>query len=425
MQARDLFHRSVPLPPGSLAAGRPHEAQADDRFFLKESARHGAIFKLFWGSGQLKTCVVGLSRGRRLLRQHRGALRLVNVTDITPLVPAEYLRSMSPELHPKYRSLFQRAFRSDLVAPREAELRGIMQGELSRLADTAMPVTPPARQLYSALDTIATKALLLTTLGVGPDSSIATELEQLYGRLGPDGRVAQVGPPQTAAFSAIHDAVEQQRQAITRDPHAPIGDCVLRRLMNADAAAVDETVIGNTIYMVERGRHDLRDLLRWIVKYLSDHPAVIAEIRMSLGAPDRSRLAEASVLETLRLDQAEQLNRKASRSFQFDGFHFPAGSWVSILIRESHRNPETFSEPDAFRPHRFLERSYSADEYSPFGIDEHQCIAGSLVVRLSTLFVEEMVRGFTWTVSADGPRHHGALHWEPSPDFAIDLRRSD
>jgi hypothetical protein len=37
------------------------------------------------------------------------------------------------------------------------------------------------------------------------------------------------------------------------------------------------------------------------------------------------------------------------------------------------------------------------------------------------LFVEELVSAFSWSVSQDGPRRHGHFHWEPSPDFAIEL----
>jgi cytochrome P450 len=123
------------------------------------------------------------------------------------------------------------------------------------------------------------------------------------------------------------------------------------------------------------------------------------------------------------MDQAELLNRRAVDAVTFEGFHVPRGSWVAVLLRESHRDPHAFPDPDAFRPARFVERSYSADEYAPFGIDEHQCVAASLVVRMATLFVEELTKEFTWSVCDDGPRRHGHFHWEPSPTFAIDIRR--
>lgn len=417
-----MSHR---LPPGSLAASGALRAWTDDRYYLEQLHRHGPIFKLFWGSGHLKICVVGYPLGRRLLNRHRGALQPLTM-DITSLVPAEYLRSMSPELHPKYRRCFKGAFRDDLVAGWESELRAIVRRELASLAEPVTPERPSGAHLYATLDRIATRALLLIVFGVGPDAELAPLLEDEYRRLGPDGHIAEVGPAQAAAFHTIREAVLQILQSMRHDQPARFGDSVLHRLVHAGPGqGIDETMIGNAIYLVERGHHDLRDLLRWVLKYLSDHPPLIAELRAGLAEPGYDpQLAEACVLETLRLDQAELLNRRATESFTFEGYHFPRNSRVAILIRESHRDPAAFAEPDAFQPHRFLNRTYSADEYAPFGIDEHQCIGASFVRRMGTLFVEELVKGFTWSVAGDGPRHHGHFHWEPSPSFAIEIRRN-
>jgi cytochrome P450 len=421
MQAYDALHRRPRLPPGSLAARCLHDAVTDDRYYMTQFRRYGPIFKLFWGSGHVKICVEGFERGRRLLNQHRGALRLENIQSIKLLVPAEYLRSMSPEIHPHYRRVFLGAFRGDLVIPSEAGLRGLMQRGLAAAAQPAGVELPPTRRLYETLNTIAIRSLLCTMLGVDPESETAASLEAMYRRLGPRGHVERAGAKHAAVFHAIHDVVAGLRQSIGRDAPGPVGDSVLRRLVETAPSAIDETVIGNLIYMVERGRHDLRDLLHWIVKYLSDHPAPVAALHADLAGPvGASRLAEACVLETLRLDQSEHLNRRVLQSFEFEGFHFPKNSWVSILTRESHRNPEAFADPDAYRPERFLGRRPSAEEYAPFGIDEHQCIASTLSVRLCTLLVEELVRGYTWTVTADGPRFLG-LHWEPSRHFTIEL----
>jgi cytochrome P450 len=426
MQIRDATGRPGKLPPGSLGASCARDAEADDRYYLAQWRRHGPIFKLFWGSGHLKICVVGFPLARRLLSLHRGALR-PETLDITSLVPAEYLRSMRPDIHAKYRRLFKGALRDDLVASSEPGLRAMLRLELARLAQNAAPDAPAARRLYATLDRMAMRTVLLTVLAVGPDSDVAPVLEDAYRRMGPDGHVAPVWPHQTAAFHAIRKTVLQIMQSMRHDDAARFEDSILKRLARADTGSnVDETVIGNAIYMVERGHHDLRDLFRWLLKYLSDHPAVVAELRAGLsgaGPGPGTQLAEACVLETLRLDQAELLKRKAVESFTFEGFHVPQNSWIAILLRESHRDPQTFPEPDAFRPHRFLQRSYSADEYAPFGIDEHQCIAGLLVKRVGALFVEELVQGFSWSVSGDGPRRHGHFHWEPSPSFAIDIRR--
>jgi cytochrome P450 len=422
MVTRDATGHPRKLPPGSLAASCLREATSDDRFYMKGLQRYGPLFKLFWGSGDLKVCVIGLPLGQRLMRLCRPSLRPVS-TDITPLVTAEYLRAMDPAIHPHYRHLFMGALRDDLVSAWEPVIRDIIRRELDGLASGAEAHQPPPAQLSMALNRIATRTLLLVVFGVRPESAIVPKLEALYLRMGPDGYVADVGSEQLAAFPEIRALVLQILQSMD---DGSFSDGILRRLACRESGdAVDDTIIGNAIYMVERGRHDLRDLLRWVVKYLSDNLAVIAELRGNLARPGADpRLAEACVLETLRLDQAEVVNRKAMQSFEFDGYHIPKGSWVSILLRESHRDPANFAEPDRFRPQRFLETTYSADQYSPFGIDQHQCIGRFLVIRVGAIFVEELVGGFTWTVAGDGPRHYGHFHWRPSPSFAIDLKRN-
>jgi hypothetical protein len=93
------------LPPGSLATVCADRATSDDRFYMNQGRRHGPIFKLFWGSGDLKVCVIGFPLARRLLGSHRVSLHPVS-TDISALVPDEYLRAMQPDIHPHYRRLF-------------------------------------------------------------------------------------------------------------------------------------------------------------------------------------------------------------------------------------------------------------------------------------------------------------------------------
>lgn len=424
MQAYELLPLRGQLPPGSLAASCYRDATRDDRFYLKQYGRHGPIFKLFWGSRHLKVCIVGYPLARRLLQQHHSSLGPVS-TPIAPLVPAEYLRAMDPAIHPRYRSLFVGALRNDLIAGWEPDIRQIIRHELDRLAEDVQRESPLALLLQGALDRITTRLLFLVVLGVRPDAEIFPGLAAAYHRLGPDGHVSPVGPEQRAAFPAIRGKVLQIVESLQHDGGTGFGDSILSRLALAAEPCVDDAVIGNVIYMVERGRHDVRDLLRWIVKHLCDNPSVVTELRAGFTTPGTNpRLAEACVMETLRLEQAEAVGREALVPFTLEGYHIPKGSWVGALLREAHRDPEVFPEPDSFRPHRFLERNYSSNEYSPFGIDEHQCIARSLTIRAGAMFVEELVRGYSWTAATDGPRKFNQFHWQPSPSFAIDIRKN-
>ena len=124
--AGDALSRPRKLPPGSLAAGWRHDAVTDDRYYMKQFRHYGPIFKVLWPGGPLRICIEGFERGRRLLNEHRDALRLGYRESIKQLVPVEF-RFMSPEIHPHYRRIFLSAFRDDLVAPSESGLRELMR----------------------------------------------------------------------------------------------------------------------------------------------------------------------------------------------------------------------------------------------------------------------------------------------------------
>ena len=143
MRAYEVLAPRGRLPPGSLAASCSRDAHRDDRFYLKQYGLHGPIFKLFWASGHLKVCIVGYRLARQLLNQHHDSLRTVNA-DLTALVPAEYLRSMSAVDHAHYRSLFVGALRNDLITGLESEIRQIIRHELEGLARRAREETPVA-----------------------------------------------------------------------------------------------------------------------------------------------------------------------------------------------------------------------------------------------------------------------------------------
>jgi cytochrome P450 len=387
--------------------------QADDEFYLKLQRKHGPVFKLFWGSRDLKISVVGFDRGRRLLLKNREVLNPVN-TDIRPVVPHGYLRIMRGEIHGYYRRMFRSALDNDLIDSWSDRFRGLIRSELSRLAGRDNEDNL-AQGLSETLNRIVTKSLLALIFGLEPENPGADRLYRMYCELGPKGYIEDVGHNQAKVYKAI-------RRHVLDGDTATRSDCVIQRVFADDSSREsDETAVGNAIYMVERGRHDLRDLLRWVIKHLCDNHVTVIELRERMeDSQDVTRLAQACIMETLRMEQAETVNRQATESFNFEGYHVPRNSWVSVLLRETHRSA-IFDAPHAYRPKRFLEHEYSANEYSPFGLDAHQCIAGSFVVTFGGIFVEELVKGFCWDIVGDGPRHWGHFHWQPAPSFAIRL----
>ena len=56
-----------------------------------------------------------------------------------------------------------------------------------------------------------------------------------------------------------------------------------------------------------------------------------------------------------QLAQSEYLFRRANNAIQFRGVVIPAGWLVRVCIREIHRDPAVFTNPDRFDPDRFLD----------------------------------------------------------------------
>ena len=323
----ELFPVHGKLPPGSLSTRCARDSRTDDRFLLRQSTRYGKVFKLYWGSGDLKVCMVGFAMARRVLSEHSATLRPMP-NDITSLVPANYLRGMAPAIHPHYRSLFTGALRNDVIASAEADVRDLIRDQLDGLT-RSRPDASLAGALLHALNEIATRALLRIVLGVGAGHANFSALAEAFGRLAPDGYIAEIGPAQREAFHDIRPIVLGIVERLRSAGSGASADSVVARLAAVCPESIDDTVIGNCIYLVERGRHDLCDLLRWVVRLLSDNPEAVARLRerMDAGASS-SALAEACVLETLRLEQAEVILRRAREPFSLEGFHIPAGTFV-------------------------------------------------------------------------------------------------
>ena len=115
---------------------------------------------------------------------------------------------------------------------------------------------------------------------------------------------------------------------------------------------------------------------------------------MSEGAPSAAQLfgempqLDMAVQETLRLYPPAWIGpRRAIKDFEFAGHRVPAGLPVNYSSWASHRLPEVFGDPHAFKPERFApaERAkLPKGAYIPFGGGPRICIGmrfGELEVR--------------------------------------------
>jgi cytochrome P450 len=117
--------------------------------------------------------------------------------------------------------------------------------------------------------------------------------------------------------------------------------------------------------------------LAWAVERLTRNPDVLAKLRDSLAAGEEDYLA-ATVKETLRSRPViVDVGRKLTAPAKIGGYELKAGSFVLAAISALHYREDTFPEPEAFRPERFLDGKTDNYAWIPFGGGIRRCIGAA------------------------------------------------
>jgi cytochrome P450 len=310
-----------------------------------------------------------------------------------------------------------------LVKQLEPMIEAEIAAALGRIADESSR-SAAGRNVKEDLREMTLAIFLRAVYGVPSDAPAAERMRNLHGVITTERMVATPPGEMREAYEGLVESVREQGQRHEAAGTAP-PDCVLAALQAADPAVRDdETMVGNLIYIAETGRTDVAGLLNWVVRKMAENPIWAERLRAEPDSDQGSAgLASRVVKETLRLEQSEYLLRSAREDLEVDGKIIPKGWLVRLCIREGHRDPAVFEDPERFDPDRFKDRTYTSREYAPFGLDNHRCLGTAWTEAIGRLFVSRLVRDYDLDVVDIGTTHHGTMHWEPGPDFRIRLTR--
>jgi cytochrome P450 len=125
------------------------------------------------------------------------------------------------------------------------------------------------------------------------------------------------------------------------------------------------------------GHETTATALAWTFDLLLRHAAPLARLRESLGAGEEDYL-RAVIAESLRLRPVVPVaGRRLAKALEVDGLELPAGTDVTPAIWLAHTRADTYPEPFAFRPERFLEGAPDTYAWVPFGGGVRRCIGAS------------------------------------------------
>ncbi len=156
--------------------------------------------------------------------------------------------------------------------------------------------------------------------------------------------------------------------------------------------------------------------LSWTFALLSRHPQAARRLQAELAtvigerAPtpaDAARLpfTEAVINESLRLyPPAYTIGREALRRCTIHGYEVPAGTTLFISAWVVHRDPRRFTDPDEFRPERWLDglaERLPRSAWLPFGGGPRLCIGSRFAMLEAMLLLATIARRFQLHLEPD------------------------
>ena len=421
-RSRAGFGRDRGLPPGSLSPWRSIDALIERDFYSWQAKRYGPVFKMAqFHRGVI--CVVGLERGHRILRDHRKNLG-PSVQPFNHEVPGGFLRYMDDDTHRKYAGLFRASLSPAIVDESEPTTRLAALDELQDMAKASaqgQSISPEPFQKR-----LVSRSFLSVLFGVEEGSQSFDRFEEIYPPLSAQPLGSSLSRGALESLEELRRWVNLEAESLRAVPEGPVSSSALGQLVRADEAMPDPTAVDNLLFIHKISSDNVVALLRWLVKFLGDHPEWVSRLRSELDSDNDSSLSDRIVMETLRLAQSEYLYREIIEDFEFDGFTMPAKWLLRVCVRESHADPEVFPEADAFDPDRFLNQRFDSSQYSPFGFGPHACNGVHLTMMIARSWIESLCEGFDWSIVRDGPmekefRHWS--HWRPSKRLAISVTR--
>ena len=413
--SRPRFGHRRGLPPGPLTI-LPTRPFTDFGHLMALAETHGPIFKI---SNTLPTprlrptvCVVGLELGLELLEVHDDALAAPAVPTSRG-VPTAFLRNMSRADHEVYSAVFRSAATAANRDVFDAESERIVAQTLHGIRAAGDLGVEPRQHLTPMVEDL----LLRSILGVANPSDAARVKQAVTDIETGANRWRRIEPGRRRFRDAI-DCVK--KMDLTDDDECP--SLLSAAIANMHDGTDMDTVVGNAIQMQALGTIDVSGLLVWALYTLAVNPSHAEHLRIEADKGTRTESATTGFLrELLRMQQSEYLVRDVQRDIRFGGYAIPRGWLVRICVRESHRLPQVFDQPDSFDAERFSNADFDRTQYAPFGLHRHHCIGARLTIDIARQVIDQLLRSHAIHVARDAPVEFGRSHWQPGGQLRLRL----
>ncbi|MGC1166390.1 MAG: cytochrome P450 [Solirubrobacterales bacterium] len=199
-------------------------------------------------------------------------------------------------------------------------------------------------------------------------------LRRNLGGFSPWGRFVR---SRQALDAFIYEEIGLRRAEAEREERDDVLSLLLAARDEEGEPMSDRELRDEMVTVLGAGHETTATGLAWAVERLAHNPAVLAKLRDSLAAGEEGYLA-ATVKETLRARPViVDVGRKLTAPATIGGHELRAGSFVLAAIAALHYREDSFPQPEAFRPERFLDTKIDNYAWIPFGGGVRRCIGAA------------------------------------------------
>jgi len=171
-----------------------------------------------------------------------------------------------------------------------------------------------------------------------------------------------------------------------------------------DGEGMDDSEIRDQLMtLLMAGHETTATSLAWALELLFRAPEAMKRLRAE-GAEGGSEYLDAVVEETMRLRPVVPFTgRKLLQPAELGGYELPEGLTVFASIWLAHTREQTFPDPYAFRPERFIESPTETYSWIPFGGGTRRCLGAAFALFEMKVALRTIIRGAVLRPASDVP----------------------
>lgn len=214
-------------------------------------------------------------------------------------------------------------------------------------------------------------------------------------------------------FQHRRSDIDRQLRKIIARRRREHSECshVLEMLMSARRDGVpitDREVSDNLLSLIVAGHETTASTLAWAFLFLAHNPEVQGRLVKEIDAGESEQYLAATVLETLRRGPVFlfAIPRAVVAPTDICGITYRPSVQLIPCTYLMHNDPALYTEPQAFRPERFIDKTPPSLIWKPWGGGRRRCLGQHLAeLEMRTVLREALT---ILQVLAAGPRIEGA-----------------